>query len=590
MTQHQNAVVRRYEKKIRKTHRVANLTEQNLKQQQTSLLHFKRELSRLTVKLQEMASAGDEHAIKRLKNVRVKLQQIEKIIPYIGKYIMVNRQAEIQTVAILKESCTVDLQRLKNKSGDSSLPPANLQRLSVLSVSSTESQESTSDMLSLPRLTTPLETHLEESESNSILDAQSPTLCVVPAESPSEILQSSLESAVAVDQTQLQPQAASQVSTSSPMSTVESVSTDTPPLASAIPQVAVHDSPLDQVVQKASDPPYANLTAIKAEVAQIQERMGQSSDLGESHNDKEESPYATLASVRPAETTEKKNVEVVYAEVKKSPSVASPPPKSPSNYVELDFSKMQRGTPTSPSSRLNYIQVDFSPNKQKMVMKEEPSKEEATVSQKTSPEIAPEPQDSADGGNSMLEKTLTQENAAEITKTPPVSPIMSTSSPAPRSKVTAMQDAIKLFQPSNSSTPIKGPPGPPSAKPGPPKVKRKPKQLSSSATHSTSQISNSAESTPSPSHTSRRSSDIGSARDSGEQSENTSPLHSATSPGLDDHATEALSVTAGTMSVLDRIKVCLWKSPCRVFEAADEPNKGGRLNYSVRHTHVHVHV
>lgn len=76
------------------------------------MLHFKKELSRHVVKLQELSNSGDPHAQKRLKNVRTKLAQLDKIVPYLGKYISVNRQAEMQTIAVLKESCTVELQKL----------------------------------------------------------------------------------------------------------------------------------------------------------------------------------------------------------------------------------------------------------------------------------------------------------------------------------------------------------------------------------------------------------------------------------------------------------------------------------------------
>lgn len=91
---------------------MANQTEERLKQQQTSLLHFKKELSRHVLKLIELDNSGDPQATKRLKNIRVKLQQLEKIVPYLGKYITVNRQAEMQTVAVLKESCTMELRKL----------------------------------------------------------------------------------------------------------------------------------------------------------------------------------------------------------------------------------------------------------------------------------------------------------------------------------------------------------------------------------------------------------------------------------------------------------------------------------------------
>lgn len=111
-------IIRRYEKRIRKTHRVANQTEQKLKKQQASLLHFKKELSRHVVKLQELSHSGDPHAAKRLKSIRTKLIQLDKIVPYLGKYISVNRQAEMQTIAVLKESCTVELQKLSQSMKD----------------------------------------------------------------------------------------------------------------------------------------------------------------------------------------------------------------------------------------------------------------------------------------------------------------------------------------------------------------------------------------------------------------------------------------------------------------------------------------
>lgn len=525
--QHQNAIIRRYEKKIRKTHRVANLTEQNLKHQQSSLLHFKQELSRLTAKLQEMANKGDEHAVKRLKNVHVKLQQIEKIIPYIGKYIMVNRQAEIQTVAILKESCTVDIQRLKSK-GDS-LPPATLPRLSGISVSSTESCNSMSDTATLPKLSTRLETHLEEAENSSAPCTEPPTPRVGTAES-------SLEPEQTKKQAQLQTQASSNAD-SSPVCAVDSHSETLPSLSVMSPD-SIHTSLLDQPqtnhpTQGESGPPYANLIAVKADVTQIQECMGVSAKPQE----KIESPYATLASVRPAEANVKSQ-EVHYAEVKKS--VSPTPPKSPSsNYAELDFTRMQRN---SPNSRLNYVQVDFDPNK---VVKK-PLKEGSLSSQTRHTGATLDMNDSVDGGNSVLEKTLTPENAMEVTRTPPASPLKPSLTHASKSRISAMQDAIKLFEPSTSSTPIKGPS---STKPGPPPVKRKPKQQTLSSAYSLS--------VSSPSHSRRQSSNIDSSNATAELLESVSPSHSAPEPNTDssDRTADAHSLTSGTMSVMERIKV-----------------------------------
>lgn len=112
----QDAIIHRYEKRIRKTHKVANQTEQKLKKQQASLLHFKKELSRHVVRLQELSDSGNPHALKRLKNIRTKIVQIDKIVPYLGKYVLVNRKAEMQTVAVLKESCTMELQKFSQSS------------------------------------------------------------------------------------------------------------------------------------------------------------------------------------------------------------------------------------------------------------------------------------------------------------------------------------------------------------------------------------------------------------------------------------------------------------------------------------------
>ena len=43
------------------------------------------------------------------------MKQVTKVLPYLAKYVTVNKQAEIQTVAILKESCNVQLQKLEKK-------------------------------------------------------------------------------------------------------------------------------------------------------------------------------------------------------------------------------------------------------------------------------------------------------------------------------------------------------------------------------------------------------------------------------------------------------------------------------------------
>ena len=113
---HQDSVIRRFEKRIRKTHRVANQTEQKLKEHQTALLHFKKELSRHLIKLKELSESGEASAKRRLDDVRKKLAQVDKIVPYLGKYVAVNRQAEGQTVAVLKECCTMEIQKMARAS------------------------------------------------------------------------------------------------------------------------------------------------------------------------------------------------------------------------------------------------------------------------------------------------------------------------------------------------------------------------------------------------------------------------------------------------------------------------------------------
>ena len=143
----QDAIIRRYEKRIRKTRKVASQTEQKLKRQQAAMLHVKRELSRHTTKLQELASKGDAHAQRKLKEVKLKLQQVDKIVPYLGKYVAVNRQAELQTVAILKESCTVDVQKLKGSVKSRQETAAETQEVSSSSANdtSTPNQDDTSE-------------------------------------------------------------------------------------------------------------------------------------------------------------------------------------------------------------------------------------------------------------------------------------------------------------------------------------------------------------------------------------------------------------------------------------------------------------
>ena len=117
----EQSIVRVYEKRIRKTHRVANQTELKLKKQQASLLYFKKEISRHLGMLEEHSDSGNEHAQKRLESIKMKIAQVDKIVPYLEKYVAVNRQAEMQTIAVLKESCTMELQH-NSSAGDAKSP------------------------------------------------------------------------------------------------------------------------------------------------------------------------------------------------------------------------------------------------------------------------------------------------------------------------------------------------------------------------------------------------------------------------------------------------------------------------------------
>ena len=120
MFERKQAIVHRYEKRIRRTHKVASQTEQSLKQQQSQLQTVKDELSRCIAKLEEKVHLGDNQALVKIKDAELRIQQVAKILPYLSKYIQVNKQAELQTVAILRESCRVELSRVQNGSLKSS--------------------------------------------------------------------------------------------------------------------------------------------------------------------------------------------------------------------------------------------------------------------------------------------------------------------------------------------------------------------------------------------------------------------------------------------------------------------------------------
>ena len=60
-------------------------------------------------------------------------------MPYLGKYVTVNRQAEMQTVAVLKESCTMELMKIPNGSSIGAISHVKDSRFSVQSAENSSS-------------------------------------------------------------------------------------------------------------------------------------------------------------------------------------------------------------------------------------------------------------------------------------------------------------------------------------------------------------------------------------------------------------------------------------------------------------------
>lgn len=125
------AIIHRYEKRIRRTHKVASQTEQSLKQQQSQLQTVKDELNRCIAKFEEKVHSGDNQALLKIKDAEVRIQQVGKILPYLSKYIQFNKKAELQTVAILRESCMVELNKLENGASNLSSDTTNSVLLST---------------------------------------------------------------------------------------------------------------------------------------------------------------------------------------------------------------------------------------------------------------------------------------------------------------------------------------------------------------------------------------------------------------------------------------------------------------------------
>lgn len=108
-------VASHFEKRIKKTRKVAQQTEESLKKQREQITNLKEKFIEHIEKLKIAAPNESGTSQKKMKDMEVKLTQIGKILPYLEKYMQANRQAELQTLAILKEGCTVKLQQLENR-------------------------------------------------------------------------------------------------------------------------------------------------------------------------------------------------------------------------------------------------------------------------------------------------------------------------------------------------------------------------------------------------------------------------------------------------------------------------------------------
>ena len=106
-------VMSHFENRIKKTRKVAMQTEESLRQQRLQLSSLK---EKFLEHIERLKGANEtETSQKKMKEMQVKLSQIDKILPYLEKYVQANRQAEMQTLAILKEGCTIKLQELENR-------------------------------------------------------------------------------------------------------------------------------------------------------------------------------------------------------------------------------------------------------------------------------------------------------------------------------------------------------------------------------------------------------------------------------------------------------------------------------------------
>jgi len=483
---------------------VASQTEHKLKRQQAAMLHVKRELSRLTIKLQERASKGDVHAQKKLKEIRVKLQQVEKILPYLAKYVAVNRQAELQTVAILKESCTVDVHKLRGNAKDEPAKEesAKVQKVPCLCANSTSSPNQLDISHSISTVT-----------SDSVQNGGSQAM---------SLSEPQMVTSQDKQQTPSTGKLSEQESTATPVSTSENL----------------YNIPSQVSSAKKSWEPESAITPVSTS-----ENLYDVPTRAESCV--EESPYAQLSAVRPA-------------------ALVSSDGGPGRDYAQLDFSRVTTASALRPPS-VNYAHVDISSltGVPVLLSRNEDIKSQYSASRlsandsgvvvggihQQSPVECIEHADLGDDSLSSdvsqrecqeeLEHTLTPETTVTTnvsSVTPPLSPVRSkavdeTGSSSKRAN--SVLDAVKQFESSKKAT---SPPPPVAKKPSP------------------------RHSTPNQKHRmsdSRSDSSLPlSLYNRTENSLPTSVKNSAHgSPSHDSGSTkDAVDVTEGTPSVMDRIK------------------------------------
>ena len=460
---------------------------------------MKQELSRHVVKLNNLASNGDRHAQKKLREVRVRLHQVEKIIPYLGKYVSVNRQAEIQTTAILKESCTVELQKLQN--GLRKDIPGSPRRLTR----SPRSSRPTSATMSDPAGT-----------------ATSAPTSVVSSTPPEQRCHDDTDSAAPPEP---------------PL----------PPNECAEDEREISKQPTD----KGNEPNKCDKQVSGDFERQVIE--GSALQQEQSTSDVQSSPELDAGSTTVAPSSPQKETkfteECNYAslsEIKPKTSQVASGTSPYSNYAELDFSRLHGACSVRPPS-VDYAEVTFDPvtglpvlSKPQKKLKEDEPLEKGDTS--ASSELCHQPLVTDDS-------TLTPGGAVKEEKsvrTPPISPIhlvSQTESTVESSNVSSVFSAVKQFE-SPVLTKAKSPPPP---------ISRKPSRQFSPTYHEGSPDSNSTPvltSTPvsftfksrSPSRSSENV-EVDESPDGVHGNRQRSPLK------------DAIDVTGGAPSVLDRIRV-----------------------------------